>query len=132
MTCSFAAPTHPDREVCTRSFLVSIGGEGRQVPIAHLLRRTNVVDLTYPVAKRLGDGMDPVDAHVAFLARDRGWPVLISDPDDLLAIDPGLRATRLALPSRMGVVRASLARKHDAVAAAAPRHGAGVTPSPVA
>jgi hypothetical protein len=31
---------------------------------------------------------DVVDAHVVFLARERGWPVLTSDTDDLRAIDP--------------------------------------------
>ncbi len=33
-------------------------------------------------------------AHVALLARQRGWPVLTSDPDDLLAIDPTLKVQR--------------------------------------
>jgi hypothetical protein len=72
------------------------GGDGRQVSITRLLRYTKVVELTYPVAKLLGrmlgltGATDPVDAHVVFLARERKWPVLTSDPDDLLAIDPGL------------------------------------------
>jgi hypothetical protein len=34
---------------------------------------------------------DPVDAHVVFLARQRSWPVLTSDRDDLLRIDPTVR-----------------------------------------
>lgn len=38
---------------------------------------------------------DPIDAHIALLARQRGWPVMTSDPDDLLAIDPKLRVERL-------------------------------------
>ena len=77
------------------------GGDDRQVPIAFLLRRTKVVDLTNPVAKLLGRMLgatgtsDPIDAHVVFLARDRGWPVLTSDPDDLLAIDPGVTVERI-------------------------------------
>jgi hypothetical protein len=33
---------------------------------------------------------DPIDAHVVLLARERDWPVITSDPDDLHAIDPGL------------------------------------------
>ena len=72
------------------------GGSGHQVPIAFLMRRTTVVDLTHAVARLLGRMLgargcsDPVDGHVALLARERGWPVLTSDPDDLLAIDPTL------------------------------------------
>lgn len=77
------------------------GGTGNQVPIAYLLRRTEVVDLGMPVAKLLGRMLgvtrttDPVDAHVAFLARDRGWPVLTSDPHDLRAIDPAITVERI-------------------------------------
>lgn len=69
------------------------GGTHRQVPIAFLLRRTDVVDLTDVQARAVGKllGMagtsDPVDAHVALIARTRGWPVLTSDRDDLHAID---------------------------------------------
>lgn len=72
------------------------GGSDAQVPFVFLLRRAEVVDLTYAVAKLLGRMMgergtrDPVDAHVAYLARDRGWPVLTSDPDDLRALDSTL------------------------------------------
>jgi hypothetical protein len=72
------------------------GGEGAQVPIVFLLRRTQVVDLTYPVARILGRWLgatgtrDPVDAHVVLLARERGWSVLSSNADDLHAIDPTL------------------------------------------
>jgi len=71
------------------------GGE-RQVPIAHLLRRTTVVDLGRAVARVLGRMLgesgtpDVIDAHVVFLASERDWPVLTSDPDDLLAINPNL------------------------------------------
>jgi hypothetical protein len=38
---------------------------------------------------------DPIDAHIVLLARERGWPVLTSDPDDLLAIDPTLALERI-------------------------------------
>jgi hypothetical protein len=72
-------------------------GWGRgQVPVAFLLRRTLVVDLTHAVAKVLGRMLgathtrDPIDAHVVWIARERGWPIVSSDPDDLLAIDPTL------------------------------------------
>jgi len=77
------------------------GGGQRQVPIAFLLRRAIVVDLTYAVARMLGRMLgaarrsDPVDAHVVLLAREREWPVLSSDPDDLLAIDPTLAIERI-------------------------------------
>lgn len=76
-------------------------GTERQVPIAFLLRRTLVVDLTHSVARMLGrmlgatDTRDVVDAHVAFLARERGWPVLTSDASDLRAIDPSLSIHRI-------------------------------------
>jgi hypothetical protein len=77
------------------------GGSGTQVPVAFLLRRTQVVDLTASVARTLGRmlGMtrtrDPVDAHVVFLARERGWAIVSSDPDDLHAIDPDLVIERI-------------------------------------
>jgi hypothetical protein len=72
------------------------GGARGQVPVAFLLRRTEVVDLTHAVAKIVGRMLglsrtsDPVDAHVVLLARERGWPVLSSDSGDLHRIDPGL------------------------------------------
>ena len=72
------------------------GGARAQVPVTFLLRRTEVVDLTNSVARTLGRILaltrttDPIDAHVVLLARERGWPVLSSDCDDLLAIDPDL------------------------------------------
>ncbi len=71
-------------------------GARAQVPVAFLLRRTQVADLTYAVAKVLGRMLgatrtfDPIDAHIVFIARERGWPVVTSDPDDLRAIDPTL------------------------------------------
>ena len=72
------------------------GGAGVNVPLVFVLRRTVVVDLTHAVARTLGAMLadsrtkDPIDAHVVLLARERGWPVLSSDPDDLHAIDPTL------------------------------------------
>jgi predicted nucleic acid-binding protein len=72
------------------------GGQGSNVPLVFLLRRTEVIDLTLAVARTLGAMLgatrtrDPIDAHVVLLARERGWPVLSSDPDDLHAIDPTL------------------------------------------
>jgi hypothetical protein len=77
------------------------GGGDRQVPVAYLLKRTMVVDLSKMVARTLGRMLgesrahDPIDAHVVFLARERGWPVLTSDPDDLRAIDPTLAVERI-------------------------------------
>jgi len=77
------------------------GGMDRQVPVAFLLRRTQVVDLTDRVARVLGRILgatgqaDPVDAHVVLLARERGWSVLTSDPDDLTAIDPTIALARI-------------------------------------
>jgi predicted nucleic acid-binding protein len=72
------------------------GRSRAQVPIAFLLRRTTVVDLTQPVAKVIGRMLgatrtkDPIDAHIVLLARERGWTVLSSDPEDLRRIDPTL------------------------------------------
>ena len=77
------------------------GGGHRQVPVAFLLRHAEVVDLTHAVARILGRMLgavrrsDPVDAHVVLLAREREWPVITSDPDDLLAIDPTLAVERI-------------------------------------
>jgi hypothetical protein len=77
------------------------GGGGAQFPIAYLLRKTEVVDLTYPMARVLGRilgatrSRDPIDAHVVLLARQRGWPVLSSDPEDLRAIDPEIRVEKV-------------------------------------
>jgi hypothetical protein len=76
-------------------------GTPRQAPIAFLIRRTSVVDLTHAVARVLGRMLgvtgraDPVDAHVVLLARERGWSVLTSDPRDLRALDPELRIERI-------------------------------------
>lgn len=73
-------------------------GSHERVPIAFLLRRTEVVDLTRSVAKVVGRMLaiaradDPIDGHIVLIARQRGWPVLTSDASDLLAIDPTLIA----------------------------------------
>ena len=72
------------------------GGAREQVPVTFLLRRTEVIDLTHAVARTVGRMLgvtrtrDPIDAHVVLLARERDWPVLTTDPDDLRAIDPRL------------------------------------------
>lgn len=72
------------------------GGSRGQVPVVFLLRRTTVVDLTYPVAKVIGRILgatkttDPIDAHIVLLARQRAWPIITSDAEDLLGIDPTL------------------------------------------
>ena len=77
------------------------GGNDRQVPIAFLLRRTSVLALDQAVARTLGRMLgqsgtaDPIDAHLVLLARERSWPVLTSDADDLLAIDPTLTVERI-------------------------------------
>ena len=71
------------------------------IPIGFLLKHTTVVDLSFAVARVLGRMLgrarrgDVVDAHVAFLARERGWTVLTSDPDDILALDSTLTVERI-------------------------------------
>jgi hypothetical protein len=77
------------------------GGSGAQIPVTFLLRRTRVIDLTHAVARVLGrmlgttGATDPVDAHVALIAREHGWRVLSSDVDDLHGIDPELEVLRI-------------------------------------
>jgi len=72
------------------------GGTRAQVPIAFLLRRTEIVDLTFAASKTLGKMLgvsrtaDPIDAHIVLLARERGWPAISSDVGALHAIDPTL------------------------------------------
>ncbi|MGQ0573698.1 MAG: PIN domain-containing protein [Pseudonocardia sp.] len=72
------------------------GGMNKQVPIAFLLRRAEVVDLTDSQARVVGTMLgisgtrDPVDAHIAFIAGTRDWPVLTSDAADLRAVDRSL------------------------------------------
>jgi predicted nucleic acid-binding protein len=75
-------------------------GGGRQVPVAYLLRRTSVAPIDYRIARVIGRVLgesrtnDPIDAHIVLLARERNWPVLTSDAEDLLAIDPTLVVER--------------------------------------
>ncbi len=70
------------------------GGGGAQVAVGLVLQRTDIVPLDASVARVIGRMLarsrtsDPIDAHVVLLARERDWPVLTSDPGDLLAIDP--------------------------------------------
>ncbi|MBA2514435.1 MAG: PIN domain-containing protein, partial [Solirubrobacterales bacterium] len=60
------------------------GGVRRQMPLAYLLAQTDVVDPTARVGRTLGlmlataGRSDPIDAHVVFLARERGWSVITS------------------------------------------------------
>jgi len=76
-------------------------GAGKQVPIAYLLRHTTVVALDYATARMIGrvlgrtGARDAIDAHVVVLARQRNWPVVTSDPADLLGIDPSLQVERI-------------------------------------
>lgn len=77
------------------------GAVGRQVPVAFMLRRTEIVALTDSQARIVGTllGMtgtgDLVDAHIALIARTRSWPVLTSDTDDLHTIDAKLDIVEL-------------------------------------
>lgn len=74
------------------------GGAG-QARIARLLRAsvTSVVPLDQRLALRVGarcavTGVsDIVDVSVALCARDRGHPVVTSDPGDIHAAEPSLR-----------------------------------------
>jgi hypothetical protein len=72
------------------------GGAGRQAPVAMLLHQVEVIALDGNEGKVIGMVLgesgtrDPVDGHVVLLARERSWPVLTSDREDLLAIDPGV------------------------------------------
>lgn len=88
-------------ELFRRNETPLVTSAGVVAQVWRVLRLTEVVDLSHSVAKVLGNMLgltrtsDPIDAHVALLARQRGWPVLTSDPDDLLAIDPTLRLQRI-------------------------------------
>ena len=74
-------------------------GGARQARLARLLRASNteVVVLNQRAALKVGvrcaaSGVsDVVDVSVVVCARDRGQPVVTSDPGDLHAIDPNLK-----------------------------------------
>lgn len=74
-------------------------GHRAQVPIAVALRWSHlrVVAPTPAEGRVIGQMLgvtgssDVVDGHVALLARERGWPVVTSDPDDIGRLDPSLR-----------------------------------------
>lgn len=76
-------------------------GDRQQAPVAALLSRTRIVSIDDATARVVGRLLarsgtsDPIDAHVVLLALEREWPVLTSDPDDLLAIDPALAIERV-------------------------------------
>ena len=73
-------------------------GGARQVRVARLLRAsiTSVIPLDQRLALRVGarcaaTGVpDVVDVSVALCARDRGHPVVTSDPGDIRAVDSSL------------------------------------------
>ena len=77
-------------------------GGARQARIAKLLQLkvTSVVALDAKLALRVGatcartGSADVVDVSVALCARDRGHPVITSDPGDIAAIDPSLTLFR--------------------------------------
>jgi predicted nucleic acid-binding protein len=77
-------------------------GGARQVRLAKLLQLqvTSIVALDAKLARRVGArcastrATDVVDVSVAICARDRGHPVITSDPDDIAAIDPSLTLIR--------------------------------------
>lgn len=70
------------------------GGASRQAPVAMLLALVDVVGLDRQEGKVVGmvlgasGARDPVDAHLAVIARERAWPILSSDASDLRRIDP--------------------------------------------
>jgi hypothetical protein len=79
-------------------------GGARQARIAKLLQLkvTSVVALDGKLALRVGatcaatGSSDVVDVSVVLCARDRGHPVITSDPDDIAKIDPALTLIRPA------------------------------------
>lgn len=74
-------------------------GGPRQVRVARLLGDplVEVPPLDDAMARAVGllcgrsGHADVVDVHVALHARDQGHRVVTSDPNDLLAVDPGLQ-----------------------------------------
>jgi predicted nucleic acid-binding protein len=79
-------------------------GGARQARIAKLLQLkvTSVVALDAKLALRVGatcattGATDVADVSVALCARDRGHPVVTTDPADLARIDPALTLIRPA------------------------------------
>jgi predicted nucleic acid-binding protein len=77
------------------------GGAGAQTAVALVLSRTQIVPLEATTARVIGTILgrtktsDPIDAHVVLLAKERDWPILTSDPDDLRAIDPDIVVERV-------------------------------------
>jgi predicted nucleic acid-binding protein len=77
-------------------------GGARQARTAKLLQLkvTSVVALDTKLALRVGavcastGSTDVVDVSVALCARDRGHPVVTTDPDDIAKIDPALTLIR--------------------------------------
>jgi predicted nucleic acid-binding protein len=65
------------------------GGRNKQASLSSVLARTEVVDLNRQAARAIGLALglagtsDIVDAHVAILGRERRWPVITSDPEDM-------------------------------------------------
>jgi predicted nucleic acid-binding protein len=68
------------------------GGRNKQAPLSSVLARTEVVDITSQAARAIGLVLgltrtaDIVDVHVAMLARERRWPVITSDPEDMRTV----------------------------------------------
>ena len=75
----------------------------RQVPLVRLSRQVTTDVVALGRADALGVGRllavsctaDVVDAHVVVSARRAGQPVVTSDPDDLLRLDPHLSVVRI-------------------------------------
>ncbi|RCV56175.1 PIN domain-containing protein [Marinitenerispora sediminis] len=71
-------------------------GTPQQAAINSLLKlkTTEVAPLDYQVGRRIGRILrhagtsDVVDAHVSLIARETGWPVLTSDPEDIRKLYP--------------------------------------------
>jgi len=76
---------------------------GRQARITRLLKaeRVTVVPLDDLDARAVGvlagrsGHSDVIDVHVVVVARRAGAVVLTSDPDDIRAVDPGLRVEQV-------------------------------------
>lgn len=78
-------------------------GTARQHPISKLLQSKTVVVVAADeiTAKQIGRILaksgtsDPIDAHVALLAKELDAIVYTSDPDDIAAIDSTIRLVRV-------------------------------------